>query len=162
MCLRSIQDTTELNYARHAGRVRELGASDNGVDPGLFVHPALVIDAASKALLGLTGMQIWTRRAPASPDDRCEPIEAKESYRWIQGARSAKSALAAAAMVTVIGERESDIYEEFDRIPDAHPICSRVRPMAAGCSALPRPGRPGITPNWRFERSPGVRRVRPR
>jgi hypothetical protein len=85
----------------------------------LFVHPALVIDAASKALLGLTGIQIWTRRAPASPDYRCEPIEAKESYCWM-GARSAKSALAAAAMVTVIGERESDIYEEFDRIPDAH------------------------------------------
>ena len=115
----AIQDTTELNYARHAGRVRGLGASGNGIDPGLFVHPVLAIDADSKALLGLAGMQIWTRRGPASPDYRSLPIEAKESYRWIQGATSAKSALAAAAMVTVIGDRESDIYEEFDRIPDA-------------------------------------------
>ena len=114
----AIQDTTELNYARHAGRVRGLGASGNGVDPGLFVHPVLAIDADSKALLGLAGMQIWTRRGPASPDYRSQPIEEKESYRWIQGAMSAKSALAAAAMITVIGDRESDIYEEFDRIPD--------------------------------------------
>ena len=115
----AIQDTTELNYARHAGRVRGLGPSGNGLDPGLFVHPVLAIDAGSRALLGLAGIQIWTRQAPASPDYRRQPIEEKESYRWIKGATSAKSALAAAAMVTVIADRESDIYEEFDRIPDA-------------------------------------------
>lgn len=115
----AIQDTTELNYARHAGRVRGLGPSGNGRDPGLFVHPVLAIDAGGGALLGLAGMQIWTRQGPASPDYRQQPIEEKESYRWIKGAASTKSALAAAAMVTVIGDRESDIYEEFDRIPDA-------------------------------------------
>jgi len=115
----AIQDTTELNYARHAGRIRGLGPSGNGRDPGLFVHPVLSIDADSGALLGLAGLQIWTRQGPASANYRCQPIEEKESYRWIKGAESAKSALAAAAMVTVIGDRESDIYEEFDRIPDA-------------------------------------------
>ena len=114
----AIQDTTELNYAKHAGRVRGLGPSGNGRDPGLFVHPVLAIDAGSGALLGLAGMQIWTREEPASADYRRQPIEEKESYRWIKGAASAKSALASAAMVTVIGDRESDIYEEFDRIPD--------------------------------------------
>ena len=115
----AIQDTTELNYARHAGRIRGLGPSGNGRDPGLFVHPVLAIDAGSGALLGLAGMQIWTREGPASANYRCQPIEEKESYRWIKGAESAKSALASAAIVTVIGDRESDIYEEFDRIPDA-------------------------------------------
>jgi hypothetical protein len=115
----AIQDTTELNYAKHAGRVRGLGPSGNGIDPGLFVHPVLAIDADSGALLGLAGMQIWTRQGPASANYRRQPIEQKESYRWIQGAAGAKSALVAAAMITVIGDRESDIYEEFDRIPDA-------------------------------------------
>ncbi|UPJ66934.1 IS4 family transposase [Bradyrhizobium sp. 191] len=115
----AIQDTTELNYARHAGRVRGLGPSGNGIDPGLFVHPVLAVDAGSGALLGLAGMQIWTRQGPASPDYQSQPIEEKESYRWIKSAADAKSALAAAAMVTVVGDRESDIYEEFDRIPDA-------------------------------------------
>jgi hypothetical protein len=114
----ALQDTTELNYAKHAGRVRGLGASGNGRDPGLFVHPVLAIEAASGALLGLAGMQIWTREGPASANYRSQPIEEKESYRWIKGAASAKSALASAAMITVIGDRESDIYEEFDRIPD--------------------------------------------
>jgi hypothetical protein len=114
----AIQDTTELNYAKHAGRIRGLGPSGNGRDPGLFVHPVLAIDAGSGALLGLAGMQIWTRQGPASANYRSQPIEEKESYRWIKGAASAKSALASAAMITVIGDRESDIYEEFDRIPD--------------------------------------------
>lgn len=114
----AVQDTTELNYAAHAGRVHGLGRSGNGVDPGLFVHPVLAIDAASGALLGLAGMQIWTRQGAACPNYRDQPIEEKESYRWLQGAATAKAVLAAAAMVTVIGDRESDIYEEFDRIPD--------------------------------------------
>lgn len=116
----AIQDTTELNYAAHAGRVQGLGPTGNGIDPGLFVHPVLVVDAGSRAVLGLAGIQIWTRQGPARPDYRHQPIEEKESYRWIQGAASAKTMLAAAAMVTVLGDRESDIYEEFARIPDTH------------------------------------------
>jgi hypothetical protein len=116
----AIQDTTELNYAAHARRVRGLGPSGNGVDPGLFVHPLLAIDAGSRALLGLAGLQIWTRQAPACADYRRQRIEEKESYRWLHGAATAKRVLAAATMVTVIGDRESDIYEEFDRIPDQH------------------------------------------
>lgn len=116
----AIQDTTELNYAAHAGRVRGLGPAGNGVDPGLFVHPVMAIDAGSGAALGLAGMQIWTRQIAARPDYRNQPIEEKESYRWVQGAATAKTVLAAAAMVTVMADRESDIYEEFARIPDAH------------------------------------------
>ena len=77
----AIQDTTELNYARHARRVRGLGPSGNGRDPGLFVHPVLAIDAGSGALLGLAGMQIWTRQGPASPDYRRQPIEEKETKK---------------------------------------------------------------------------------
>lgn len=142
----AIQDTTELNYARHAGRVRGLGPSGNGRDPGLFVHPVLTIDAGSGALLGLAGMQIWTREGPASADYRQQPIEEKESYKWIKGAASAKSALASAAMVTVIADRESDIYEEFDRIPD-----ERTHLLTRACRdrALIGGGRLfGITETW--------------
>src|SRR6202795_1775432 len=71
----AIQDTTELNYARHAGRIRGLGPSGNGRDPGLFVHPVLSIDADSGALLGLAGLQIWTPEGPASANYRCQPTE---------------------------------------------------------------------------------------
>jgi hypothetical protein len=114
----AIQDTTEINYAAHAGRVRGLGPTGNGIDPGLFAHPVLALDAASGALLGIADMQIWSRQGPARADYRRQPIEEKESHRWIVGAMAAKTRLAAAAMVTVIADRESDIYEEFVRVPD--------------------------------------------
>jgi hypothetical protein len=34
-----IQDTTEINYQSHAGRVSGLGTVGNGKDAGFFVHP---------------------------------------------------------------------------------------------------------------------------
>ena len=37
----AIQDTTELNYQRHARRTRGLGTVGNGTDVGLFLHPTL-------------------------------------------------------------------------------------------------------------------------
>ena len=46
------------------------------------------------------------------------PIEEKESHRWLVGGEQAKQALGQAAHVTVIADRESDIYEEWARLPD--------------------------------------------
>ncbi len=117
----AIQDTTEVNFQRHAGRVRGLGAVGNGSDRGLFVHPVIAVAADSGALLGLAGAQTWSRPEPVPERDyRTLPIERKESYRWLVGAEQAKRALAGAAHVTVIADRESDIYEEWARLPDAH------------------------------------------
>jgi hypothetical protein len=47
------------------------------------------------------------------------PIEHKESYRWLRGGEHAKAALREAAMVTIIDDREGDIYEKWARLPDA-------------------------------------------
>src|SRR6201992_1659771 len=40
-----IQDTSEINYQAKVGRKRNLGRVGNGTDAGLFVHPALAVDA---------------------------------------------------------------------------------------------------------------------
>lgn len=116
----AIQDTTELNFEAHAERTHGLGLVGNGVDHGFFMHPVLVADASSGGgILGLAGAQLWCRTKRKDPNYRRQPIEEKESYRWLVGAEQAKSALAAAAMVTVVADRESDIYDEFVRVPDA-------------------------------------------
>ncbi len=116
----AIQDTTELNFQRHAGKVRGLGPVGNGKDRGLLLHPVIAVDADSGALLGLAGAQLWTRPEPVGrkPDYRTLPIEDKESYRWLVGAEQAKQSLSQAAHVTIIADRESDIFEEWDRLPD--------------------------------------------
>lgn len=114
----AIQDTTELNFEAHGERVRGLGAVGNGRDRGLFVHPVIAVDAASRSLLGLAGAQLWTRHRPARADYKAQPIEEKESYRWLEGGTCAKAVLSRARMVTLIADRESDIYEEWARLPD--------------------------------------------
>lgn len=114
----AIQDTTELNHQAHAGRVSGLGTVGNGSDVGMFLHPLLAVDAADGACLGLAHLHHWNRTGKAVPDYRKLPIEDKESYRWLEVAEAGKKCLSAADMVTIIADRESDIYEEWARLPD--------------------------------------------
>ena len=113
-----IQDTSEINYESQRGRKRGLGTVGNGSDVGLFVHPMLTVDAETKHCLGLLDVQVWRRFKSKSKDYRKQPIEEKESYRWIKGPQRAKATLTKAAMVTVIDDREGDIYEKWARLPD--------------------------------------------
>ncbi len=114
-----IEDTSEVNFQAKAGRKHGLGQVGNGTDVGLFVHPALVVDAADGSVLGLAGGKIWRRLKAKDPKYQSLPIESKESYRWIETPVSARDCLADALSVTVVADREADIYELFARIPDA-------------------------------------------
>src|SRR6202158_3729232 len=115
----AIQDTSEINYQAQSGRKRRLGTVGNGTDAGLFVHPVLAVDAQSEECLGLVDAQVWRRTKSKAPDYKKLPIEQKESYRWLHGGDQAKAALRDAAMVTVLDDREGDIYEKWARLPDS-------------------------------------------
>jgi Transposase DDE domain len=114
----AIQDTSEINYEAQRGRKRQLGTVGNGSDVGLFVHPVLAVDAQSGECLGLVDAQVWRRTKRKDPNYKKLPIEQKESYRWLKGGSQAKAVLADAALVTVIDDREADIYEKWARLPD--------------------------------------------
>ena len=116
----AIQDTSELDYTAHARRTEGLGKTSGHKRLGLLIHPVLVIDAQSHACLGIAHQRAWVRDPTVQSQTKRRPIEQKESMRWLQGAQAAQQCLRQAAMVTVIADRESDIYEELDRIPDAH------------------------------------------
>jgi hypothetical protein len=116
----AIQDTTELNYQRHARRTRGLGTVGNGTDVGLFLHPTLAIDAENGHCLGLVGAQVYVRREGATVDRRKRTIEEKESFRWVKGVETAEEVLRNAAHVTNVQDREGDIYEQFARPRAAH------------------------------------------
>lgn len=127
-----IQDTSEINYQSKAGRKRGLGRVGNGSDIGLFVHPALAVDAEDGNVLGLAGAQIWRRTRVKEENYQDLPIEEKESHKWLAAPAAAKAWLDGAALVTIIGDRESDIYEAFARLPDArtHVLIRAVRDRA--------------------------------
>jgi hypothetical protein len=113
-----IEDTTEANFQDHVNRVKGLGTVGNGKDVGFFVHPLLAVDAQDGICLGLADLQLWQRTEPQSKDHKKLPIEEKESFRWIETAERGKSRLSQTPLLTVVADREADIYELWDRLPD--------------------------------------------
>jgi hypothetical protein len=134
----AIQDTSEINYQAQSGRKHGLGRVGNGTDIGLFVHPVIAVDAAEQGCLGLVDAQVWRRTEGKAPNYKKLPIEEKESYRWLKGGDQAKAVLADAAMVTVLDDREGDIYEKWARLPDR---CTHLLTRASQDRALAGGGR---------------------
>jgi len=113
-----IQDTTEINYQSNKGRAHGLGTVGNGKDIGFFMHPMIALDANTGSVIGCAEIELWNRTKKADEHYEKLLIEEKESYRWIKTAEGARKVLSEAKRVTFIGDRESDIYEFFDRIPN--------------------------------------------
>lgn len=132
-----IQDTTEINYQAHAGRITGgLGTVGNGKDIGFFIHPMLLVDAELETCLGLGAIKAWVRTSKSRTDYSKQPIEEKESYRWLETAEQTKNNFPEVSKLTIIADRESDIYEEWDRIPDHKTFmitrCCRDRKLSNG------------------------------
>lgn len=96
----AIQDTTSLR--------------DDGDKRSLQLHPMIAIDAMDAAVLGLAHAEFLYRSGGKKAERKTRRFEQKESFRWLNATRSA-SVLAegGASRVTVVADREGDIYEEF-------------------------------------------------
>jgi hypothetical protein len=109
----AIQDTSEINFKTKAGRRRGLGEIGKGTGHGLLLHAMVAVDADSDACLGLVAGKIWTRQGRVTVPHDKRPLDQKESGRWVSTANRAKQVLSAAAMVTVIDDREGDLYAKW-------------------------------------------------
>ena len=78
-----------------------------------MLHVALALDADKDALLGLVDAQVWNRDKGKVTARRSRAIADKESQRWLTSTAIAGEVLAAARSITVISDRESDIYAHF-------------------------------------------------
>lgn len=121
-----IEDTTEINLTRHAGRLRardaHLGPITTTDHVGFFAHPAFVVDEATGVPLGIAALHLYNR-AWGQPDKHQRrysalPISAKESARWGTTAAEALARLPQAEHRTVLCDREGDIYDLFAELPD--------------------------------------------
>jgi hypothetical protein len=131
----AIQDTSEISFKTTSKRRRGLGEIGKGGRPrGLLLHAMLSLDAQTGTCLGLAGGQIWNRRGRVKADRHRRRAETKESHRWVATAEQAKETLAAAAQVTVVADRESDIFAVWANLPapDFHLI---TRVMQDRCLA---------------------------
>src|SRR5208337_523076 len=122
----AIQDTTEFNFPRHAASKHGFGRSGNDRDLGLFLHPTIAVDAVHGGVIGLVGAQVLNRTGDKVDAFKRRAIEDKESYRWLLAAEEASDVLAEAACVTVVADRESDIYEQFARRPAGVHLLTRA------------------------------------
>ncbi|WP_210338402.1 IS4 family transposase [Bradyrhizobium genosp. L] len=114
----AVQDTTEINFGGRDKKRRGFGPAGDGQTPGFFIHPVIAVDIESEAVVGLVDAAIWTRSADRVTSRRNRAIEDKESARWLLGCQATASVLSDAAEVTMVADRESDIYLLFARKPE--------------------------------------------
>jgi Transposase DDE domain len=120
----AIQDTTELHFPTHEASKRGFGKAGNGEDLGLFLHPVLAVDADAGGIIGLVDCAVLNRTNGKVADHKQREAEEKESRRWLYGAEVAGERLESAALITVVADRESDIYDLFARRPaSVHLLC---------------------------------------
>jgi Transposase DDE domain len=114
-----IQDTSELALGGRRAKANGYGpVGKGGALRGLLLHAVLAVDAGTGGVLGLVDAKVWNRKGGKVTDRRSRGTPHKESQRWLDGTMRAGEVLAAAAHITGVSDRESDIYEHFVRRPD--------------------------------------------
>ena len=120
-----IQDTSSVGLSQHSSHIKAgsgVGLVGNKKGLGFLAHTSLVIDGKTDAMLGFSDVQLWHRTEDKSNNTtglyKKQPIEEKESFKWIKASQQGKACLAAAESITIIQDREGDIYEQFCLIPD--------------------------------------------
>ncbi len=132
----AIQDASEIVLG--GPKLRQAGfgpVGRGGFLDGVLVHPVLAVDAASGELVGLADIAVWNCDKPITTHHAKRPLAQKESQKWLNGARRAGEVLAKAARITVVSDRESDLYEDFACKPqNAHVLirASANRNLANG------------------------------
>jgi hypothetical protein len=108
------EDTTTLEY-NGLKETEGIGPiSDNPKSRGILVHSALAI-AENGQPLGLLAQKTWARKEEEygkKKERKKEPIESKESYKWIEVMNEAEFQEEGITTIHVC-DRESDIYEFF-------------------------------------------------
>ena len=125
-----VQDTTEINFSGHTRSKSGFGTVGNGSDIGIFLHPQFVLDANDGGVIGMAGCTIMNRRRHVKTPSNKRPPDKRESRRWLEGMELSGRVLENAASITVVADRESDIYE-------AHRKASRKRGITDQSGAKP-------------------------
>ena len=123
----AIQDSSDINLFKHRNRidlttgVGRIGSHDfNQI--GFNIHPSVVIDALNGFPLGFSDIRIWNRSMEKQDkndrDYKKLPISDKESYKWIETSQRTKECLKDAEAIVIVQDREGDIFEQFETIPD--------------------------------------------
>jgi DDE family transposase len=108
------QDTSELSLGGRRAKANGYGpVGKGGALRGLLLHAALAVDADNGGVIGLVDAKVWNRTGGKARHRRSRTTKQKESQRWLDSTKRAAEVLTEAASVTVVSDRESDIYAHF-------------------------------------------------
>jgi hypothetical protein len=160
----AVMDTTDVLFPSQPANKRGFGPGSDGVHPGLFLHPVLAVDAANGGVIGLVDCIVLNRtegrvsQAKTATTKKLKThqkraADDKESRGWLQASEIAGDVLTDAATITMVGDREADIYHLFANRPaTVHLLVRSAQPrvLATGgllpdyCAALPEQARETI------------------
>ena len=125
-----IEDTTEISYESHRGRFSNddisIGVLSDNRTKGILAHCCLCISATTLLPIGISAAKIWARPKSETKKSsrahkqkqRLKPEQERESRRWIEQAQRSMSALSPTTKVTVVADRESDMYALLEELPN--------------------------------------------
>jgi hypothetical protein len=110
-----VQDSTELDFSTHPPT--GAGPLTTETRQGFLDHSHIAFTPEGLCL-GVLGVELWARRTAGFGDSKkrqYDPLETKESYRWLQGFRLACRTAAAVPQTHIISvaDCEGDLYEVF-------------------------------------------------
>lgn len=115
------QDTTFVDFTSHRmtfGLGTATAVGDYEVK-GVHFHAGLALSHEGTPL-GLIYSKLWSREKQTKKGHEHTklPMKLKESYRWIECLEKVKARMPSGTQALVVGDRENDIYEYFERAID--------------------------------------------
>ena len=119
-----IEDSSQISFGL-TPRAAGLGSIGTGTTSGFYIHPVLAVDADQRACYGLAAASVF-KRPDLPPELQGADLKARKKYwykqsftdksskRWLDVPLLAQQCCATAARLTVIADREGDIYEALD------------------------------------------------
>lgn len=117
-----IEDTTCASFGLLSGRQGLGYIGESAHKRGFYEHCALMVDADDLSCYGLGGVSVFTMDTPKElprvlrhKHNWKVPFEQKNRYKWFDSAQKAISNCPGAMQYTIVGDRESDIYDLYVR-----------------------------------------------
>jgi hypothetical protein len=95
---------------RHVLAIQDTTVVESSGGGGHYLHVCASVDADDGTLLGLAHARFLKREEGRKAQRRGLRTFAKESRRWLDGANEAARACENAREITIVADRESDIY----------------------------------------------------
>ena len=109
-----LQDSSTFTLSKYSSKHADFGRTSAGQQGrGFHLHPTLAVDAEQEDLYGLAHLDWWTR-STRQPSQKEDPIEQKESYRWLASPLRAHQRSPASVKTKMVADRANELDLDYD------------------------------------------------